>query len=45
LLFDRSTVFSITGNYEFIAHWVAVLLPLILLSRPQSSQGTTASGT
>jgi len=44
LLFDRSTVFSITGNYEFIAHWVAVLLPLILLSRPQSTQCTTASG-
>ena len=44
LLFDRSTVFSITGNYEFIAHWVAVLLPLILLSRPESAQGTTASG-
>jgi hypothetical protein len=44
LLFDRSTVFSITGNHEFIAHWVAVLLPLILLSRPQSTQCTTASG-
>lgn len=45
LLFDRSTVFSITGNYEFIAHWVAVLLPLILLSRAQSSQGRTGSRT
>ena len=30
LLFDRSTVIGISGNYEFIAHWVAVLLPLLL---------------
>ncbi len=30
LLFDRSTVIGISGHYEFIAHWVAVLLPLLL---------------
>jgi hypothetical protein len=30
LLFDRSSVIALTGNYEFIAHWVAVLIPVLL---------------
>jgi len=32
LLFDRSTVIGLTGNYEFLSHWVAVLIPLLLAS-------------
>ena len=32
LLFDRSSVIALTGNYEFVTHWVAVLIPLLLLS-------------
>lgn len=32
LLFDRSSVIALTGNYEFIAHWVAVLIPVLLAS-------------
>ena len=36
LLFDRSTVLCLTGNYEFISHWVAVLIPLVLASHPDS---------
>ncbi|MCF7734317.1 MAG: hypothetical protein K9N23_21725 [Akkermansiaceae bacterium] len=36
LLFDRSTVLGLTGNYEFISHWVAVLIPLVLASQPNS---------
>lgn len=32
LLFERSTVIGLSGNCEFIAHWVAVLLPMILMA-------------
>jgi hypothetical protein len=34
LLFDRSSVIALTGNYEFLTHWVAVLMPLLLISPP-----------
>ncbi len=32
LMFDRSTAIGISGHYEFIVHWVALSLPLILLA-------------
>ncbi len=40
LLFDRSSVIGISGYYEFIAHWVAVSLPLILLASWPPARGT-----
>lgn len=40
LLFDRSSVIALTGNYEFIAHWVAVLIPVLLNARgPSETSG------
>lgn len=33
MLFDRSSVIALTGNYEFITHWVAVLIPLIITAK------------
>ncbi len=41
LLFDRSTVIGISGNYEFIVHWVAVLLPLLLAASRRDGSGLT----
>ncbi len=35
LLFDRSTVFRLSGFEEFPTHWFAVWIPLALLIRPQ----------
>jgi hypothetical protein len=32
-LFDRSNVFNVGGGYEFIFHWLAVLSPLLTVSR------------
>lgn len=32
LLFDRSSVIALTGNYEFLSHWVAALVPLLWAS-------------
>lgn len=34
LLFDRSTVFRLTGFDEFPSHWLAVWTPLAILLRP-----------
>lgn len=31
LLFDRGSVFIVNGSYEFLFHWVAVLLPVLLV--------------
>jgi hypothetical protein len=33
MLFERSSVIALSGNYEFIAHWVAVLVPLVLTAK------------
>lgn len=33
MLFERSSVIALTGNYEFIAHWVAVSAPLIITAK------------
>ena len=33
LLVDHSTVIRLTGRHEFLLHWLAVLIPLILVSR------------
>ena len=33
LLFDRSSVIALTGNYEFISHWVAVWVAVLLVSK------------
>lgn len=41
LLFDRSTVIGISGNYEFIAHWVAVVVPLLLAASWREGTGST----
>ncbi|MBN8456349.1 MAG: hypothetical protein J0M04_00690 [Verrucomicrobia bacterium] len=30
LLFDRSSVIALTGNYEFLSHWVAVWVAVLL---------------
>jgi hypothetical protein len=33
MLFERSSVIALTGNHEFITHWVAVLIPLIMTAK------------
>jgi len=33
LLVDQSSVIRLSGRHEFILHWVAITIPLILLSR------------
>jgi hypothetical protein len=33
LLFDRVSVFKLTGHHEFIIHWTAVLTPFVLTRR------------
>jgi hypothetical protein len=40
LLFDRSTVWALTGNYEFPAHWLAVWVPLLLASAAPRNTST-----
>lgn len=32
LLFDRVSVFRLTGHHEFVFHWAAVFIPLLLAS-------------
>ena len=34
ILFDRTTVIAATGYYEFLAHWTAVAIPLLLSGTP-----------
>jgi hypothetical protein len=34
ILFDRTTVIAATGYYEFLAHWTAVAIPLLLARSP-----------
>ena len=36
ILFDRTTVIAATGYYEFLAHWTAVAVPLLLAGNPDS---------
>lgn len=44
LMFDRSTVIGLSGNYEFIAHWAAVLLPLLLIGKERGSPALHGRG-
>ena len=32
LLFDRGNVFILSGRYEFLFHWIAVLTPLLIIN-------------
>jgi len=38
ILFDRTTVIAATGYYEFLAHWTAVAIPLLLAANPDLSR-------
>ncbi len=38
LLFDRSTVFRLTGFDEFLLHWLAVWIPLAMLLRSRTEE-------
>jgi hypothetical protein len=39
LLFDRSTVFRLTGFEEFPLHWLAVWIPLLLVAKSSARAG------
>jgi hypothetical protein len=40
ILFDHSNVFHLTGRYDFLFHWTAVLIPLILFDRNKQDRST-----
>lgn len=43
LLFDRSTVWALTGNYEFPAHWLAVWLSVLVATSVSSPPRSTST--
>jgi hypothetical protein len=42
LLFDRSTVFRLTGFDEFMLHWLAVWIPLAMMLRTRTDEMSPA---
>lgn len=40
LLFDRVSVFKLTGHHEFVFHWAAVLTPFVLARIPPMRETT-----
>lgn len=42
VLFDRTTIFKLTGYHDFIIYWAAVLTPFVLTQNPSGDSSETS---